>query len=85
MFEDWNPNSIFCYFYPDEPFNGSLVKSWKEARDWCSNAGGHLVSEHSQAERDFIADYLLNVLETLNHIWIGLRGPDDKGNIDPTR
>ena len=63
-FEDWDPNSGFCYLIKDESF------SWQEAQDYCSSLGGNLPSINSQAEQDILQ---LKAQEHQFNPWIGLK------------
>ena len=74
IFEDWHPNSIFCYLLK----TGDEMKSWDDAKHFCSDAGGYLASEQTKAERNYIVDKFKEV-DNQAHTWIGLRGPEDQG------
>ena len=73
-FEDWHPNSIYCYLFK----TGDDMKSWDDAKTFCKDAGGNLASEHTKQERNYIVDKL-KAMENQAHTWIGLRGPEDQG------
>lgn len=51
-----------------------LFMPWEQARDYCTNLGGHLLTVHSQEEEDFIAD----MFPSGSWFWIGLFR-DEKG------
>ena len=62
-FEDWDPNSEFCYLMKDG------LTSWQEAQDYCSSLGGNLPSINSQEEQDTLQ---LKAEEFQFNPWIGL-------------
>ena len=73
-FEDWHPSSIFCYLFK----TGNYMKTWEDAKDLCSDAGGYLASEQTKAERNYIVNKFKEI-DNQAHTWIGLRGPEDQG------
>ena len=62
-FEDWDPNSVFCYMIPE----GQVP--WQDAQDICTNSGGNLASVNSQAEQDMLQQ---KAKENSINPWIGL-------------
>ena len=72
QFEDWNQNSLYCYLLKVGDEN---QKTWDEAQKICTDVGGNLASEQTKSERN----YIVEKLQSTDHIWIGLWGPDDAG------
>ena len=56
-------------------FDSSMT--WNEAKAYCENLGGHLVSITSQEEQAYITELLNSHDNTKNCYWIGLSGSKD--------
>ena len=54
-------------------------KTWKEARTYCSNLGGHLVTIGSSEENAFLVS-LMSKISSSEDVMIGLSDIDDEGN-----
>ncbi|XP_053706038.1 galactose-specific lectin nattectin-like [Synchiropus splendidus] len=61
----WTQFGERCFMYQAAP------KDWADAETHCLNAGGNLVSYHSQAEYDFIIGMIRRITGTNQRIWAG--------------
>lgn len=72
---DWVPWGSHCYHFE---LSDMRLLTWQDAEDTCNNESGagydgHLTSIHSQAENDFIYDYIVaDGNYFYNKIWIGM-------------
>ena len=73
-------NMISRVYYPDTGHEYALVDvslPWREARVYCENLGGHLVTIGSASENDFVE----NLADPIDDdVWIGLNDEVNEGN-----
>ncbi|KAL4231172.1 hypothetical protein ACF0H5_008754 [Mactra antiquata] len=62
--DEWVTFKSNCYLF------GTIDKDFKGAEDFCKEKGGHLVSIHSVAEKDFIRQRVIEL--SAPKFWIGL-------------
>lgn len=46
-------------------------KAWIEAKNYCNNSGGHLVSIENQDQQNFVSN-MLSQLSVTDPVWLGL-------------
>lgn len=63
------------YYYIFEQIIG-----WKEAKKYCEEQGGHLVTITSEDEQDFIKSYIKDKNYSKQKFWIGATDEDDEGS-----
>ena len=75
-FSNWDQNSLYCYLLKLK--SAENAKSWDVAQNNCINKTGNLASIETEQERNLVKKKLEDN-DSQDHLWIGLRGPDNQG------